>query len=38
MSMFSVRRESVPIYDKVNAELPESKNWFEEGFTGAPMD
>lgn len=37
-SLFSVRKEYVPLFDKVEGELPESKNWFQEGFVGAPQD
>ncbi len=28
----------MPIIDKVDSELPASKNWFEEGFIGAPFN
>jgi len=37
-SLFSLRKEYVPLFDKIEGELPESKNWFEEGFVGTPMD
>lgn len=37
-SVFSVRKESVPMFDKVEGELPAYKNWFEEGVIGAAQD
>ena len=37
-SVFSVRKESVPIIDKAEGELPAYKNWFEEGVIGAAQD
>jgi hypothetical protein len=37
LSVFSVRKEYVPLFDKVEG-LPESKNWFEEGVVGTPYD
>ena len=37
-TIFTTRKETVPIFDKAEGELPEYKNWFEEGMVSASQD
>jgi len=36
--IFSVRKVTVPKIDKINNEIPEFKNWLEEGIISVPSD